>query len=78
MIQVLEYTEASAMTRHLDYDEKGLSIVQTPYSRYQLQWRNSKPTESCRLSWKSPLFSVPLEPPVRIKWELKKAPINLH
>lgn len=27
--KVLEYTEASAMTRHLDDDEKGLSIVQT-------------------------------------------------
>ncbi|SDI40814.1 BRO-N domain-containing protein [Pseudomonas abietaniphila] len=26
---VLEYSEASAMTRHLDEDEKGLSIVQT-------------------------------------------------
>lgn len=26
---VLEYSEASAMTRHLDDDEKGLSIVQT-------------------------------------------------
>ena len=27
--KVLEYTEASAMTRHLDDDEKGLTIVQT-------------------------------------------------
>ncbi|MCD9570139.1 Bro-N domain-containing protein [Pseudomonas protegens] len=27
---VLQYSEASAMTRHLDEDEKGLSIVQTP------------------------------------------------
>lgn len=27
--KVLEYSEASAMTRHLDADEKGLSIVQT-------------------------------------------------
>lgn len=26
----LQYSEASAMTRHLDDDEKGLSIVQTP------------------------------------------------
>lgn len=26
----LQYSEASAMTRHLDEDEKGLSIVQTP------------------------------------------------
>ena len=26
---ILEYTEAAAMTRHLDDDEKGLSIVQT-------------------------------------------------
>lgn|GEM_PF-1534793 len=29
---VLEYSEASAMTRHLDDDERGLSIVQTPSS----------------------------------------------
>ena len=39
MNQVLEYTEASAMTRHLDYDEKGLAIVQTPpYIRYRLHY----------------------------------------
>lgn len=28
--EALQYSEASAMTRHLDDDEKGLSIVQTP------------------------------------------------
>lgn len=28
--ETLEYSEPSAMTRHLDDDEKGLSIVQTP------------------------------------------------
>ncbi len=28
--ETLDYSESSAMTRHLDEDEKGLSIVQTP------------------------------------------------
>lgn len=32
----LEYSEPSAMTRHLDDDEKGLSIVQTPGGEQQL------------------------------------------
>lgn len=33
----LEYSEASALTRHLDDDEKGLSTIQTPGGEQQIQ-----------------------------------------
>lgn len=35
--KILDYSESAAMTRHLDEDEKGLSIVQTPGGGQRVQ-----------------------------------------
>ena len=51
---ILEYTEAAAMTRHLDDDEKGLSIVQTLGGNQELSVINESGLYSAILRSRKP------------------------
>jgi prophage antirepressor-like protein len=52
--QALEYSEAAAVTRHLDADEKGLSIVQTLGGDQNLQIINESGLYSAVLKSRKP------------------------
>jgi prophage antirepressor-like protein len=51
---ILGYSEASSMTRHLDDDEKGLSIVQTPGGEQQMLTINESGLYSAILRSRKP------------------------
>ena len=59
--KVLEYTEASAMTRHLDDDEKGLSIVQTLGGSQELITINESGLYSAILRSRKGVTKAPVE-----------------